>query len=888
MKQASQKQQGRGRRVLRVCGLVLAVLIVVSVGAVYAVASLEMFLPARKALADRILTSVFGRQVDVHGDVVLKLGQRLGVQIEDAFVERTSTGNAGKARVFEKIRFQAGYNLLLGEVGSISNFQMSGAEIVYRPDNPDGNVSRSSVFELPSTIVNSPVLDNLELSDVTLRFVDETDGWNETLEINSFQLVSREDALVTEIKFDATVNGTPLYATGKMPNSEVARSEGGGPFDLSFEFPGLDSHYSGTIDTTDAVAVVDGNYSASSGSITELLASLGLASEQEGKATLDWDFEGPIDQLDIRNLKVAIDDADGDQFLVTGQVEDLTKGAVFGLHFKATLVPLKPTSDTPFAVNVKEVSGDIQGPVDALEVQRAQIVTDAVLLDFDEIGPISVGRVVKHPDNRVGLKDMVVQDGPDEAPYLLMTGQIDDLMALAGVNLSGTYRFPAALLLNREANSIPELGFIEGTVSLNELSGSFGLDALTGAATDTDLFDLTFELAIPELRVVDELRFSTDLQLPDPATFLKALDVETDDTLPALSFSGSSGFSGGGAELDGHLTTGSTQIDAAIKLAPEDASGVWLLGGAISSAQMDLSDLRGLVEFAKLGVSEQDDDVQLTEEFKSALRVEVGLDVKKFVSGKKAAGNLSGTVSYDDDKLQLSKLKFDYVGGTIKGDFSIDYASAANRATAHGRMEKFRLKSLMNELGLKAPISSTVYASFDVSGNADSEASFLKSMSGSVTTSLWGGTLPNRLLDLTGMNAFTWLVTGNQEKGTKLVCAVLPLHFKNGSASTRSLIVETNNVQIVGAGSINFKSGALNLSFMPRAKRKQLVEIVSPFELKGTIAKPDLIVKDAGPGRAVGEVVSLPLNLIGHIFRGSGEVDEKARPCVLPKNTKPK
>jgi hypothetical protein len=138
------------------------------------------------------------------------------------------------------------------------------------------------------------------------------------------------------------------------------------------------------------------------------------------------------------------------------------------------------------------------------------------------------------------------------------------------------------------------------------------------------------------------------------------------------------------------------------------------------------------------------------------------------------------------------------------------------------------------------------------------------------------------------MNAFTWLVTGNQEKGTKLVCAVLPLHFKNGAASTRSLIVETNNVQIVGAGSINFKSGALNLSFMPRAKRKQLVEIVSPFELKGTIAKPDLIVKDAGPGRAVGEVVSLPLNLIGHIFRGSGEVDEKARPCVLPKNTKPK
>ncbi|MCV0429192.1 MAG: AsmA-like C-terminal region-containing protein, partial [Roseibium sp.] len=541
-----------------------------------------------------------------------------------------------------------------------------------------------------------------------------------------------------------------------------------------------------------------------------------------------------------------------------------------------------------FAINVKEVSGNVHGPLDALAVGNAQIVTDAVLLDFDEIGPISVGKVVKSADNKIGLRDMTVQDGPTDKPYLTMTGGIDDLMALAGVHLSGPYRFPSALLLDREAGSIPELGFIEGNVTLSDASGSLGLETLRGNAVDTDILDLTFALTIPEFRVLDELEFSTVLRMPEPSRFLNALGATSNHSLPEMGFSGSIGFSSDGANLNGKLTSGTTSIDAGLDLVPEAGSDVLLLGGAISSAQMDLSDLAGLVEFAKLGTIGSDDDIELSEEFKSTLKVDVGLDVKKFVSGNKSAGNLSGTIKYGEDKLQLAALKFDFIGGTIKGDFGVDYASQAQTATAHGRMEKFPLKSLMNELGLQAPISSTVYASFDVTGSAASEAGFLKSLSGSVTASLWGGVLPNRMLDLTGMNAFTWLVTGNQEQGTKLVCAVLPLHFKAGNATTKSMIVETENVQIVGAGSINFKSGALNLSFMPRAKRKQLVEIVSPFELRGTLTKPDLIVQDAGPGRAVGEIASLPINLIGHIFRGSGAVDEKARPCVLPKNSGPK
>ncbi|MCV0428877.1 MAG: hypothetical protein K5905_25765, partial [Roseibium sp.] len=288
---------------------------------VFAVSTLELFLPLRKQLADRILTSILGRQVIVHGNVDLVLGRRLGVQIEDAYVERSSAGKGGQERVFEMIRFQSGYGLLLGEMGSISNYQMSGAEIDYRADTSDADGSRSSVYELPSTIINSPVLDNLQLTDVTIRFIDEENGWNEQLEIKTLQLVSAASSKTTEVIFQASVNGTPLSASGSVPSSSVARNEGGGAFDFVFEFPGLNSRLKGTVDTSGSIAVVEGDLASSSESFSQLLSSLGLASEQKGKATLSWDFAGPVDQLDIRNLMVSVDDPNGDQLTVTGAVE---------------------------------------------------------------------------------------------------------------------------------------------------------------------------------------------------------------------------------------------------------------------------------------------------------------------------------------------------------------------------------------------------------------------------------------------------------------------------------------------------------------------------------------------------------------------------------------
>lgn len=887
MDNAKRKPSGGYARLVRLFAVGLIVVVFAGLTVAYSLATLDLYASVRQEQAAQILSRILGRPVEVRGPVTLVPGLRLGVKIEDSYIERSSGGGEGKARVFDTVEFNAPYSLLRGQVSGIRNFHMSGAEIEYRPG---GQSQKSSAFELPSTLINSPVLDNMELTDVVFRFIDEADGWDETFAINTLKLTTGTGSKSTGIEFDATLNGTRLTAAGKVPSSTVAQEEKSGPFNLTTTFPGLETSLNGTVDTSQKIAQIEGDLSANSQSITELLASLGLESSVEGTATSTWSYAGPVDSLDVTALKLDYEGENDDRVTVTGALSDLFQQTLIDVNFKTVLAPLKQEPAGSFAVNVKEIQGHVSGPLSALSVDQTSITTNAVLLEFDEIGPITVGRVIKSADDKVGLKEVTILDGPDDAPYLTMTGEVEDILAFSGASFTGSYRFPTAILLNRPATDAPELGYVKGKVSLNEATGSFGLEELSGEIEETELLDLNFDLAIPEFRVVEELDFATSLTIPKPAKVLAALGVKTEKAFPAISFSGSSGLAPEGAKLKGKLSAGATDITTDLKLESDDDGSGWMVAGTISSDEMDFTDLSDLVEFAKLGATglENDNDIELTKEFEAALRADIALNVKKIVSGNKHAGNLTGALKYDDDKVRLAGFKLDFIGGTVKGDFGINLGSENRPATANGRMEKFPLKSLMSEFGLTAPISSTVYASFDVTGSAVSETAFLRSLSGNVTASLWGGTLPNRLIDLTGLNVVTWLVTSNKEHTSKLVCAVLPLHFKNGVATSRQMIVETENVQIVGAGSVNLRSGALDLSFAPRAKRKQLVEIVSPFEIHGTLGKPDVTVKDAGPGRAIGEVVSLPLNLVSHLFRGSGPIDEKARPCTLPKNSGPK
>jgi hypothetical protein len=209
------------------------------------------------------------------------------------------------------------------------------------------------------------------------------------------------------------------------------------------------------------------------------------------------------------------------------------------------------------------------------------------------------------------------------------------------------------------------------------------------------------------------------------------------------------------------------------------------------------------------------------------------------------------------------------------------------------------MSSVLKELGLDPVVTGTLHASFDLVAAGRSARAAFRSASGSLTASLWGGSIGTARLDLAGLGVPRWLLGRKRPSGrANIVCAIVPLKLKNGRATSGSIVIETDDVQVVGHGAIDFRNDTIELIFQPQPKRKDLINIVTPFAIKGKLSSPKIEIQKGGvPIRAVEEVVALPLNLLGLIVKGrqrnvttKGRQQTKHKPCqiIQHKKAKPK
>ena len=92
------------------------------------------------------------------------------------------------------------------------------------------------------------------------------------------------------------------------------------------------------------------------------------------------------------------------------------------------------------------------------------------------------------------------------------------------------------------------------------------------------------------------------------------------------------------------------------------------------------------------------------------------------------------------------------------------------------------------------------------------------------------------------------------------------------------LVMETDDVQVVGVGYIDFRQSEVNLQFKPKALRQQFIKIAQPFAIKGSLNHPQLRLTGAPGAGAVVEVLAFPFNLLNTIVQ-PGPHDPGRAPC---------
>ncbi|CNJ34412.1 AsmA family protein [Yersinia mollaretii] len=219
--------------------------------------------------------------------------------------------------------------------------------------------------------------------------------------------------------------------------------------------------------------------------------------------------------------------------------------------------------------------------------------------------------------------------------------------------------------------------------------------------------------------------------------------------------------------------------------------------------------------------------------------------------------DLSTHVVLNNGELLLDPLRFGMAGGNLNATLRLN----GNKDPMQGKVDlharRLQLKALLPEVKSMRNSLGQLNgdASFTATGN--SVAALLATSNGNLRLLLNQGLISRSLMELLGLNVGNYLVAklfGDDE--VKINCAVADIQLRNGLATPRLFVIDTENAIINITGNINFATERLDLSIDPESKGLRILTLRSPLYVKGTFKQPDAGVK-AGPLLARGAIAAV-------------------------------
>jgi hypothetical protein len=814
-----------------------------------------------------LLSDAIDLQTQINGVIDVSFGWPTTITIDGVAGVGDDLPSGLKAISAERLRVTIAFLPLLAGNVQLSGLVVDGA--IVNIEIPAGEYDEEmDLSGFIGDFVRSPFAGDIFLRNAQLNYDNQETGIAIRYAFDSLRIMPAEDGGVA-VKGSGSINNEPLQLHGKVaPYGEDAKQRS---FAVSATQAGLNSALSGKYLFGDASDSIDATLSGTAPSLKKLLAVYGLKSDFEGRGDFTARLTGLVGALKMTDLGLNLVFESGDAVRLSGRVANVITGQGLDLTVSADLAPRVSRiegSKPLFDLGVTGFSGRIVGEIDAVHVRDLHVGTNAVSAQLQDIGPITAERLYKDPGGRLSVYDLVVMAGDPARPSLRLGGNIEDVLEFKGIDLKGDVDFLTADLLDLAAEDrAGELGHISGNIAVSDADGSLGLESLSAKISDSTLLSLSIDLAFDDLENAGEITLATHLDIPRFKPFAAVLGNHVDE-VGSVRFDGT--VTGGaqritatGTGLIGETTITGTATGAFVRDRPT-------LSGEIATPLLHLSDLLKLSSINSVyqgNVDEKDVDVMDYSKIWQTLFVDFEIAATKIAGGGTGASNIKGRVTYLAGVIGLDPLTMTFLGGTASANGKID-TQAENTFALNGRMDNMRIGSVLREMKVSYPVSGALQVSYNLSGGGNTIAQIPSSLSGNLLIALRHGWLGTSLLDLAGLSLPAWLLRrvpgGNQ---ADLVCAVAPFTFDKGKATSRGLVLETNDVQVVGVGFIDFRRREVNLQFKPQALRQQFLKIAQPFAVRGQLSHPHLTLTGSPTTGAVTEVLAFPFNLLQTIVQ---------------------
>ncbi len=560
-----------------------------------------------------------------------------------------------------------------------------------------------------------------------------------------------------------------------------------------------------------------------------------------------------------------------DVVLVAGQENILLVNA-YGRLGRLSAVNDWHPQDTDFNIKVSSTSSS-----DAAKSLGYQI---------PELGSLTAEARIQDKNKRLALESAIIHVGDAAAPFVDVTGFIDDIFGEAKTRWEVSLNMDGHTLAEfSDQVPLPDLGSLLGRMVIANSDGSLGVDFLQIESSQNDLLGLTINGHFDDFTNPETLTLDVDLRAKD----LQLIGSLVDQKWPAvgpIQMKSAIRQVGEKTEFDATLSADGMHFNAAIG-GVLDASPLYI-SGKISAQQFFFPPLfEGIVDRAtqkKPVKSQLFPHLPIDLGWLKKANLDLEIDIESFSKAKSSIESAQFVIAQKDGHLSINPAVLVYPKGRLEMDFQLDSQDPPQVSfNAYGQ-DLNPWQTLDIQLDRKT-FNTDVDIDVAVTTFGVSPHKLVVNANGDIYMTMKNGKIRRALLDLVLVDVIGWTI-GKTTHQTfyDIDCGVADYTINQGVISTNAFLLDSKSITISGEGSVDLGRETVDYVMLPR-KKTMMVGAADPVKISGTLNSPSVsVIPWKSAAKTYGGMVFAPYIFVGisvvDYLKGMMGIDFKSSPCL--------
>ena len=317
------------------------------------------------------------------------------------------------------------------------------------------------------------------------------------------------------------------------------------------------------------------------------------------------------------------------------------------------------------------------------------------------------------------------------------------------------------------------------------------------------------------------------------------------------------------------------------------------LNANLSSDSLDISPFQGEAKEEKEKKEKVFSSDPLPLEGLKAADVNLTFKTKKLITKDLTISDAAISVNLNNGKLKLSK-SGKAAGGSLSVNVDLDGSNGKTAVLSNNiDIKQFDISQIPAIQEKKLITGGKTDININLKGSGGSVSQIMAGLNGKILIQTGKGELSSSALKLASADAListlSMLTPGSDSSdSSQLECAVVNFNIKDGIASAENgIAMSTNQLSVIGAGTIDLKTEKLDIGITPKAKQGvglNLGQLASLVRLGGTLANPSPKADAEATlkkGLSVGTAVATGgLSLLAEGLLSDGVADDQ-NPCDI-------